>query len=107
MISVLKTFEDGSVVSYCKGRFDDWCVYYVSSDGKSHIAPKDTDYFDVIENLDLKYCNSIVYDFIYNILINVTDVVDNEILSYINLQSRKLYSDEFLEADKNITFIYV
>ncbi len=44
MPRLIKQFQDGSVLEYDSGSFDDWCVFLTRPDVKRY-APRDTQYF--------------------------------------------------------------
>lgn len=103
---LVKNFRDGSQVCFDKGRFDDWCVYYIYPNG-SRKAPKDVDYFSSIKRLDDIYGSNIVYNLIFEVFQRTTKDVDDRILDYITEQCQAKFGTQSLEADKNITFIYM
>ncbi len=70
------------------GKFDEWCVYYVSSDGSKY-APKDIDYFnDLYKYTKIFDSNDIYSDFvmIYNI---TSKVIDENVIKLIRKVSIK------------------
>lgn len=105
-MKIVKTFEDNSKVGFDSGKFDDWCVYYIYPNG-SRKAPRDVDYFSFIKRLDESYGSDIVYNLIYEIFKKTTNKVDMQILEYITQQCKIKFGSQSLEADKNITFIYL
>lgn len=61
MGTIVRTFNDGSYLEYDKGAFDSWCVY-LSRPSKSRFAPKDIQYFEILEKVGAKYGYEQLYD---------------------------------------------
>lgn len=55
------TLENGYVLEFDHGQFDEWCVYEVSPLGH-RTAPRDVDYFRELLHLSKVYGQQIVYD---------------------------------------------
>lgn len=103
---LVKTFSDGSTTCFGTGKIDNWCVYNVDQNGYKK-APRDVDYFTFITDLNDIYGSDIVYNLIYEIFKKTTNNVDMQILEYITQQCKEKFGSQSLEADKNITFIYM
>ena len=57
------TFEKLIAKYYDRGKFDDWCIYFVVNNKK--IAPRDEEYFTDLQNLSQIYTSQQIYnDFI-------------------------------------------
>lgn len=60
----IKTFSDGSFIEYDHGKFDEWCVYFTSTDG-IRTPPRDTDYFVQLKKFASVYgANKIYRDYV-------------------------------------------
>ncbi len=81
-------------------------MYYIAPTGQKK-APKDIEYFSFIKELDETYGSDMVYNLIFEIFKKTTNNVDTQILEYITQQCKIKFGTQSLEADKNITFIYL
>ena len=89
MATLIKNLRNNRKVIFDTGKFDDWCVYVVESDG-SMKAPFDSTYFGDLYTISKSYPNNKVYiDFvtIYDLTSKhidhqVLSLIDNIVLSY-------------------------
>lgn len=96
MERLIKKLQNNRKVIFDSGKFDDWCVYVVESDG-SKTAPLDTTYFTEFKIITTHYQNNKVYnDFvaIYNytnsyVDIETTALIDALLITY-NVQHRAI-----------------
>lgn len=70
----IKIINNGIVVEFDKGKFDDWCVYLTQPDERRY-APRDTEYFQSL--LDLGHTHS--HQRIYNHFVEVYDLTDKNL----------------------------
>lgn len=109
---VVKTFEDGSIVEFSEGSFDNWCIYLTTPIREKH-APLDKDYFTVLRGFGRVYGNEVVMNDFISIYDSTTFDIDNSVLDRITEMSKK-YSGVKSSgethanvADKIFTILYM
>lgn len=64
MATFIKNVRNKNLIEFDKGAFDDWCVYLTRC-GQSRYAPRDTEYFQRLQELGRKHgCHNIYNDFV-------------------------------------------
>lgn len=69
----MKSFPDGSYLEYSRGRFDQWCVYLIRSNGVRR-SPRDKDYFTQLKSFADRYG----VDRIYGDFVRVYDITGQD-----------------------------
>lgn len=102
---IIRTFQDGSILEYGAGAFDDWCVYLTRPDVKRY-PPKDYQYFERLAEYGAKYGNSQVYeDFVQ--IYNVTEKqISESVFALIDRLSEK-YGDKAIDVAIDFSIIYM
>lgn len=104
MNRLIKRFEDGSILEYDQGAFDEWCVY-LTRPSVNKYAPKDFEYFMRIQEYSDKYGAKKLYED-YVSIYNLTDKsIKQNVLDEISSLSSK-YSDDITDIDIDLTIIY-
>jgi hypothetical protein len=104
MGELIASFSDGSYLEFSRGRFDAYCVFEVTPEGK-RVPPRDTDYFDTLIRCGEVLTKQQVYDdfvVVYELTSNLLDV--NVIKTISGLAAR--YSPLQLEFSKAMTMVY-
>lgn len=101
----IKEFKDKSFLKYDNGRFDEWCVYYVD-ENKMAKALSDSDYFEKISKLALKYGKTKIYNDYVNIFEFTGKNIEEKNLKKITQYSLTYNAEDSLEVDKLFTILY-
>lgn len=83
MPRLIKQLQNNRSVIFDSGKFDDWCVYVVESNGFKE-APFDETYFADLYRISQKYPNNKVYDDFVMIYERTTRTIDHDVLSLID-----------------------
>lgn len=83
MAKQIKQLQNNRSVVFDTGKFDDWCVYVVESDG-SMKAPFDETYFSDLYNISHRYTQNKVYDDFVSIYERTTKSIDPSVLNLID-----------------------
>jgi hypothetical protein len=98
-------FDDGSVLEYARGSFDNWCVY-LERPGIERKPPKDVDYFNQLKSLKDKHGKERVYaDFVEIYEKTTRDFEESIIESIRNLSER--YPDEIIDVQILFVTLYM
>lgn len=100
----IKDFTDGSYLKYDKGKFDNWCIYLVKSNG-SKIAPRDVNYFTLFQELAEKYGGERIYQDFVIIYDKTNAQINSQLLNQITNLSQN-YQNDALTLDKLFTTVY-
>jgi hypothetical protein len=95
-MELIKNLINGRKVVFDEGKFDQWCVYIVESDG-SKDAPFDNMYFEDFRDIAQKYSDNKVYDDFVRIYDETTGVIDADVINLIDE-----IVDTYEEADREI-----
>lgn len=79
---LIKTFSDGSELTFDEGMFDQWCVY-LKRPGQPRYAPKDVEYFGRLVKLGQLYGEQKVYDDFVAVYNQTTASVETQVLETI------------------------
>lgn len=79
---IVKTFENKSSLIFDRGKFDDWCVYFVTSKGR-RMALKDIDYFGKLKKYAEIYSITKLYEDFVKIYDKTNINIEPEVLDYI------------------------
>ncbi|NLO63636.1 MAG: hypothetical protein GX095_00130 [Clostridiales bacterium] len=102
---IIKRFSNGAFLEYDRGSFDDWCVY-LTIPTKTRIAPRDTDYFQTINDLASAYGLSNVYnDYVSNYNLTGKDV-EEDVLKKITTIAQN-YNDDANNVDILFSILYL
>ncbi len=103
-MSVIKVFQDNSIIEIDRGRFDAWCIYITNANGRH--APLDWKYFKILRGFGYKYGYEVVYnDFIT--IYNITQkTISEETLLLIDKLSLK-YREYSIKFSIILTIIYL
>jgi hypothetical protein len=104
MARLIKKVNDGSIIEYDSGKFDDWCVY-LTRNGESRYAPKDTEYFRILGNLGNRYGHQRLYNDFVKIYKTTNSRIDDRILKHITDIASE-YGEHASEIDIWFTVIY-
>jgi hypothetical protein len=105
MATVVKHLQNNRKVIFDTGRFDNWCVYVVESNGDKK-APFDETYFSDLYNISQKYLRNKVYDDFVRIYEKTTKSIDPSVLVLINeIVSTYAEEDEII-VEQWFTVIY-
>lgn len=102
MSTHIKTFSDKTYIEFDKGRFDDWCIYYVDN---RRVAPTDIGYFTKLKNLAKTHGKQKVYDDFVQIYNATTANINSKVLNNIASMASS-YGSDSLEAEKLFTILY-
>lgn len=101
---VLKTFADGGVLEYGRGRFDDHCVFLTRPAVSRH-APRDKTYFETLRTLGDGHGSEKVYaDFVW-LYDATTGVLEDRTMAEIT-HVTAAYGADGLEADVLFSILY-
>jgi len=101
---LIKNIRNRNLVEFDKGLFDQWCVY-LTRHGLQRYAPKDTEYFSILNNLGNTFGKAKIYND-FTVFYNLTTYkVDNTILECITTLSND-YESSAEEVDIWFTVIY-
>lgn len=103
---MVKEFLDGSYLEYGRGNFDNWCVYYVNSEGDRK-PPLDVDYFQQLRELADNYGERKVYDDFVEIYNHTGRTIDNNVLNQITRCASTYDNIDILDVDKLFTTLYM
>lgn len=78
----IKQFADGAYIEFDRGKFDDWCVYFVQP-GKKRFAPTDVQYFRRLRELGTKHGNQQIYDDFVQIYEKTGPQIEGSVLQLI------------------------
>ena len=83
MSRLVKQLQNNRTVIFDSGKFDNWCVYVVESNG-SKKAPFDETYFSDLYHISQKYTNNKVYNDFVLIYERTTRTIDHGVISLID-----------------------
>lgn len=101
----IKTFSDGSFIEFDRGRFDDLCVYFTSTDGR-RTPPRDTEYFSTLKDLASVYGERAIYDDYVKVYEWTGKRIDTKVLTDITDLSSH-YGEDALTIDIIFSILYV
>jgi hypothetical protein len=96
MATLIKNLRNSRKVIFDTGKFDEWCVYIVDSNGSKN-APYDTTYFTDIKRIANRYPENKIYEDFVLIYDQTTSEIDEDVLSLIDE-----IVDTYEEEDKTI-----
>lgn len=96
MERLVKTLKNGMKIVFDCGRFDNWCVYIVNSDGGKN-APSDTEYFSDFRKVAEKYEG----DKVYNDFVKIYDLTSNSVDPRVITQIDEII-ETYNEDDKKL-----
>lgn len=103
-MQLVRTFPDGSLLTFDQGRFDIWCLY-LERPGAARYAPSDAEYFAQLQALAQRHSAQMLYaDFvaIYN---RTTATLSPHVLEAIYYMA-KAYEPDASEVDMLLTILY-
>jgi hypothetical protein len=101
---LIKIVRGRNKVEFDKGTFDEWCVF-LSRPLQSRYAPKDTEYFSIINQLGLKHGKIRLYNDYCAFYRFTNKVVNDKTLNYIS-EIADSYGKDAEEIDIWFTVIY-
>jgi len=105
MTKLVKKLKNGKSVVFDQGRFDNWCVYVVSSND-SRFAPLDNQYFSELLEISKKYSKNKVYNDFVKIYDKTTAAIDKEVIELIEKISYTYNIEDQPIVEKWFTVIY-
>ena len=105
MGKLVKQLQNNKKVTFDKGKFDDWCVYVVESDG-SRKAPFDETYFRDLYTISHKYPKNKVYNDFVNIYSRTTRSIDPSVLKLIDEIADTYEGEDRVIVEQWFTVIY-
>ena len=106
MLNIVKVFENGTVLFFDEGQFDEYSVYQLN-EGEKQFAPRDKKYFDFLKTLADKYGAAYVYKDFVNIYNRTNKVIDDGVLHLISDIASNRYRDEKVTVDIQFTILYM
>jgi len=104
MGQLIKNVRGGNIVEFDKGYFDDWCVY-LSRTGKSRYAPRDTEYFSLLQLMGNNCGHQRIYTDFVSFYTPTSRNIDSTIIQLIT-DVTDTYSADALEMDIWFSVIY-
>jgi len=104
MPRLIANLPDNSIIEFDSGNFDNWCVYLCRPTQKRY-APKDSEYFDILQNLGLIYGNQRIYDDFVKFYNLTTSSIDKSVVNQI-IQISTSYTENKNEICVWFTVIY-
>jgi hypothetical protein len=101
---IIQKFSDGSVLSFDKGAFDNWCVY-LQPQHQQRYAPTDVAYFSRLQQLGSIHGHEKIYNDFVSFYSNTTHEIDKQILNSIRRIAAS-YHPNALEIEKLFTILY-
>ena len=95
MPRLIKKVIDGSIITFDKGSFDDWCVF-LSRPHLRRYAPKDTEYFTALKEMGTAHGADIIYTDFLHVYRKTTTEIDAHVTSLITRLSHKYKSDSLM-----------
>lgn len=83
MARLVKRLLGNREVIFDKGRFDDWCVYLIDTNGRKR-APLDKEYFKDLQKISQNYPNDKIYNDFVKIYNKTTRNIDLKVLTLID-----------------------
>jgi hypothetical protein len=104
MGELIAKFSDGSYLEFSRGRFDAYCVFEVTPDGK-RVPPRDTDYFNTLIRCGEVLSKRQVYDDFVVVYELTSNVLDAQVIKTISDLAER-YSSAQLDFSKAMTMVY-
>lgn len=98
-------FEDKSFLEYNRGKFDQFCLYIVNSDG-SRTPPRDKDYFTGLLELSQKFGTEKVYKDYVQVYEHTSKEIDYDYFKVIENISKE-YQPDTLSVYKLLSIFYL
>lgn len=105
MATLVKQLKNNRSVIFDTGKFDDWCVYVVESNGNKR-APFDEDYFSDLFQISQRYGNDKVYNDFIAIYNMTTKDTENDVLLLIDNITNTYNAEDQIIVEQWYTVIY-
>lgn len=105
MAKLIKRLKNNRSVIFDTGRFDDWCVYVVESNG-SLKAPFDETYFSDLYNISHRYTQNKVYNDFVAIYERTTNSIELSVLKLIDKIVSTYNVEDRILVEQWFTVIY-
>lgn len=105
MSRLIKKLKNNRQVVFDTGRFDDWCVYVVESNG-FRTAYFDETYFSDLYRIAQKYSDQKVYNDFIKIYERTTKIIDPEIVALIDALTETYHPEDKTNIEQWFTVIY-
>jgi hypothetical protein len=105
MTQLIKKIKNNRSVIFDTGKFDDWCVYLVESDGTKK-APFDETYFSDLYNISQKYNQNKVYNDFVNVYDLTTKTINPLALKLIDEIVETYNQEDQILVEQWFTVIY-
>lgn len=101
---LIKNVRGCNIVEFDKGLFDSWCVYLTRS-GQPRYAPRDTEYFSILQVMGDKYGQQKIYTDFVSFYTPASRNIDPDIIQLIT-NIADTYNDDEEEMDIWFSVIY-
>lgn len=105
MARLIKNLANNRSIIFGKGKFDDWCVYIVESNGHKK-APFDETYFSDLYQISQKYVNNKVYNDFVQIYNLTTQQIDESVLHLIDTIVKTYKEEDQILVEQWMTVLY-
>lgn len=105
MAKSVTQFEDGSLLEYDRGAFDEWCVY-LTRPKQSRYAPKDFQYFQRLREYASIYGAESLYSDFVSIYSLTTKTLNKEVFNHITSICSK-YGERTLDIAIDFSIMYM
>lgn len=103
-MQLVRTFTDGSILAFDKGRFDIWCLY-LERPGTTRYAPSDVDYFAQLQSVAARHSAQMLYEDFVAIYNRTTATLSPHVLEMV-YHLAKAYEPDAAEVDMLLTILY-
>ena len=105
MARLVKDLMNNRKVIFDTGRFDDWCVYVVESNGTKK-APFDEEYFSDLYEISLAYPENKVYNDFVKIYDKTSKSINTEVLDLIDTIVNTYNNEDKVIVEQWYTVLY-
>jgi len=98
--------KTGSKLSFGRGKFDDWCIYFESPSGVLYF-PKDSQYFRSLDTIGFSFGHKNLYEHFVSLYDNTADeeVANPEVMEWIHFMARS-YAEEAIRVENIFGILY-
>lgn len=105
MTKLVKQLQNNRSIVFDKGKFDDWCVYVVESNGNKK-APFDETYFSDLYNISHHYSQHKVYNDFVMIYERTTKSINPSVINLIDKIVSTYKQQDKIMVEQWLTVIY-